>query len=158
MEGQKGDPMEACHELLQISVAAHVKDGFRIHYGHEDLDTWATSATISDFNAVAERVYRKLFTTQALDDLLSLPDRDISHENVVLLNHDALFYIEFVTVIKKGDIGRVVNVLQIWMVMMRSPKTMPRYADAIFETLRRIDRYDPLIKCAPSTSSFYSLT
>ncbi|KAJ6533361.1 hypothetical protein B0H10DRAFT_1860001, partial [Mycena sp. CBHHK59/15] len=72
--------------------------------------------------------------------------RDISHENVVLLNRDALFYIEFVAAIKKGDIGRVVNVLQIWMVMMRSPKTMPRYADAIFETLRRIDRYDPLLK------------
>jgi hypothetical protein len=32
------------------------------------------------------------------------------------------------------------------MVMMRSPKTMPKYADAIFETLRRIDRYDPVLK------------
>ncbi|KAJ6631959.1 hypothetical protein B0H10DRAFT_1901500 [Mycena sp. CBHHK59/15] len=118
-KAKKATPWKPCHELLQISVAAHVKDGFRIHCGHEDLDAWATSATISDFNAVAERVYCKLFTTQALDDLRSLPDRDISHENVVLLNRDALFYIEFVAAIKKGDIGRVVNVLQIWMVMMR---------------------------------------
>ncbi|KAJ7780590.1 hypothetical protein DFH07DRAFT_865154 [Mycena maculata] len=111
-----------------------------------DLDTWAAAATIDDFNTVAEQVYRKLFTTHAVDELRSLPHRDISHENVVLLNRDALFYIEFVAAIKKGDIGRVINVLQIWMVMMRSPKTMPKYADTIFETLRRIDRYDPVLK------------
>ncbi|KAJ7845679.1 hypothetical protein B0H13DRAFT_1647196, partial [Mycena leptocephala] len=145
-KAKKATPWKPCHELLQISVAAHVKDGFRIHCGHEDLDTWAASATIADFNAVAERVYRKLFTTRAVDDLRSLQHRDISHENVILLNRDALFYIEFVAAIKKGDIGRVVNVLQVWMVMMRSPKTMPKYADAIFETLRRIDRYDPVLK------------
>ncbi|KAJ6592734.1 hypothetical protein B0H19DRAFT_1245565 [Mycena capillaripes] len=134
-------PWKPCHELLQISIAARVKDGFRIHCGQVDLDSWATSATIAEFNTVAELVYRKLFTTEAVDNLRSLPYRDISHENVVLLNRDALFYIEFVAAIKKGDIGRVVNVLQVWMVMMRSPKTMPKYADAIFETLRRIDRH-----------------
>ncbi|KAJ6609740.1 hypothetical protein B0H10DRAFT_2295466, partial [Mycena sp. CBHHK59/15] len=143
---KKATPWKPCHELLQISIAAHVKDGFRIHCGHADLDAWAASATMEEFNAVVERVYRKLFTTEALDNLRSLPHRDISHENVILLNRDALFYIEFVSAIKKGDIGRVVNVLQLWMVMMRSPKTMPKYADAIFETLRRIDRYDPVLK------------
>ncbi|KAJ7711660.1 hypothetical protein B0H16DRAFT_1815977 [Mycena metata] len=143
---KKATPWKPCHELLQISIAAHVKDGFRVHCGSPDLDTWAATATMDDFNTVAERVYRKLFTTHAVDELRSLPHRDISHENVVLLNRDALFYIEFVAAIKKGDIGRVVNVLQIWMVMMRSPKTMPKYADAIFETLRRIDRYDPVLK------------
>jgi hypothetical protein len=101
---------------------------------------------MGDLNAVAERVYRKLFTTQAVDDLRAMPERDITHENAVLLNRDALYYIEFVAAIKKGDVGRVINVLQIWMVMMRTPKTMPKYADAIFETLRRIDRYDPVLK------------
>ncbi|KAF7369548.1 hypothetical protein MVEN_00284700 [Mycena venus] len=146
-KAKKATPWKPCHELLQISLAAHVKDGFRIHCGHTDLDAWAASASIADFNAVAERVYRKLFTTEALDDLRSMPQRDISHENVLLFNRDALFYIEFVAAIKKGDIGRVINVLQVWMVMMRSSKTMPKYADAIFETLRRIDRYDPVLKC-----------
>ncbi|KAJ7720953.1 hypothetical protein B0H16DRAFT_1474190 [Mycena metata] len=142
---KKATPWKPCHELLQISTAAHVKDGFRVHCGNPDLDTWAATATINDFNAVAEQVYRKLFTTHAVDELRSLPHRDISDENIVLLNRDALFYIEFVAAIKKGDIGRVINVLQIWMVMMRSPKTMPKYADTIFETLCRIDRYDPVL-------------
>ncbi|KAJ7629143.1 hypothetical protein B0H17DRAFT_962964 [Mycena rosella] len=129
-------------------MAAHVKDGFRIHCGQADLDVWASSATRADFDAVAERVYRKLFTTEDLDSLRSKPPglRDITHENVMLLNRDGLFYIEFVSAIKKGDIGRIVNVLSVWMVMMRSRKTMPKYADAIFETLRRIDRYDPVLK------------
>ncbi|KAJ7762285.1 hypothetical protein DFH07DRAFT_739385 [Mycena maculata] len=145
-KAQKATPWKPSHELLQISLAAHVKDGFRIHCGSEDLDTWALSATMEDVNVVAERVYRKLFTTQAVDNMRARPQRDITHENVILLNRDALYYIEFVAAIKKGDIGRVINVLQIWMVMMRTPKTMPRYADAIFETLRRIDRYDPVLK------------
>ncbi|KAJ7123895.1 hypothetical protein C8R43DRAFT_899453 [Mycena crocata] len=141
-------PWKPSHELLHMSVAAHVKDGFRIHCGKPDLDAWASSATMAEFDRVAEQVYRKLFTTEALDNLRSQPPalRDITHENVLLLNRDALFYIEFVSAIKKGDIGRVVNVLSCWMVMMRSPKTMPKYADAIFETLRRIDRYDPVLK------------
>ncbi|KAJ7127537.1 hypothetical protein C8R43DRAFT_897281 [Mycena crocata] len=142
----KVSPWKPSHELIHMSIAAHVKDGFRIHCGSEDLDAWAASATIEDFDAVAEQVYTKLFTTRALDDLRELPQRDTVKENVVLLNRDALFYIEFVAAIKKGDIGRVVNVLQVWMVMMRTPKTMPKYADAIFETLRRIDRYDPVLK------------
>ncbi|KAJ6614435.1 hypothetical protein B0H10DRAFT_2221313 [Mycena sp. CBHHK59/15] len=129
MEGKKATPWKPSHELLQISVAAHVKDGFRIHCRHVDLD-------------------RNVFTTEALDNLRSLPRelRDITTENVRLLNRDAIYYIEFVSAIKKGDIGRVVNVLRLWMVMMRSPKTMPKYADAIFETLGRIDRYDPVLK------------
>ncbi|KAJ7479459.1 hypothetical protein B0H11DRAFT_2423691 [Mycena galericulata] len=145
-KAKKATPWKPSHELLQISLAAHVKDGFRIHCGGEDLNTWALSATMEDVDVVAERVYRKLFTTEAVDNLRALPQRDITHENVVLLNRDALYYIEFVAAIKKGDIGRVINVLQVWMVMMRAPKTMPKYADAIFETLRRIDRYDPVLK------------
>ncbi|KAJ7777513.1 hypothetical protein DFH07DRAFT_766283 [Mycena maculata] len=144
-KAKKATPWKPSHELLQISLAAHVKDGFRIHCGSEDLDTWALSATMEDIDAIAKRVYRKLFTTEALDKLRTLPHRDITHENVILLNRDALYYIEFVSAIKKGDIGRVINVLQVWMVMMHTPKTMPKYADAIFETLRRIDRYDPVL-------------
>ncbi|KAF7348155.1 hypothetical protein MSAN_01768400 [Mycena sanguinolenta] len=147
-KAKKATPWKPSHELLQISLAAHVKDGFRIHCNQDDLDEWAATATLCEFEAVAERVHYKLFSTAALDKLRALrPElRDITHENVILLNRDALFYIEFVSAIKKGDIGRVVNVLRVWMVMMRSNKTMPRYADTIFETLARIDRYDPVLK------------
>ncbi|KAJ7166271.1 hypothetical protein C8R46DRAFT_1220015 [Mycena filopes] len=147
-KAKKATPWKPSHELLQVSLAAHVKDGFRIHCGHTDLDTWAATATIDDVSAVAARVHDKLFSTAALDTVRDVrPElRDITHENVILLNRDALFYIELVFAIKKGDIGRVVNVLRVWMVMMRSNKTMPKYADAIFETLARIDRYDPVLK------------
>ncbi|KAJ7705744.1 hypothetical protein B0H16DRAFT_1901711 [Mycena metata] len=147
-KAKKATPWKPSHELLQISLAAHVKDGFRLHCGQADLDAWAATATMDDVNAVADRVHDKLFSTAGLDAVRALrPElRDITHENVILLNRDALFYIEFVFAIKKGDIGRVVNVLRVWMVMMRSNKTMPKYADAIFETLARIDRYDPVLK------------
>jgi hypothetical protein len=151
-KAKKAAPWKQSHELLQISATAHVKDGFRIHCGRADLDVWAASATMADFGAVANRVYRELFSTEALDKLRALsPDlRDITLENAILLNRDTLFYLEFVSAIKKGDIGRVTNVLRVWMVMMRTPKTMPKYADAIFETLARIDRYDPVFKYVSS--------
>ncbi|KAJ7736338.1 hypothetical protein DFH07DRAFT_966852 [Mycena maculata] len=39
-------PWKPSHELLQMTFAAHVKDGFRIHCDSEDLDAWALSATM----------------------------------------------------------------------------------------------------------------
>ncbi|KAF7289741.1 hypothetical protein MIND_01347700 [Mycena indigotica] len=41
----------------------------------------------------------------------------------------------------KATLVEVVNILRIWTLMMRSPKTMPRYADAMFETLVRIKHF-----------------
>ncbi|KAJ7080320.1 hypothetical protein C8R44DRAFT_895428 [Mycena epipterygia] len=99
-----------------------------------NLSEWAKSATVSEFDAVSKTVFDKLFSTTALNELRARAIRDITLENNILYNRDALFYIEFTQAIKKGDIGRVLNILAIWMVMMRSPKTMPRYADAMFET------------------------
>ncbi|KAJ7827272.1 hypothetical protein B0H14DRAFT_3467219 [Mycena olivaceomarginata] len=40
--------------------------------------------------------------------------------------------------IRPLHIGHVILVFRIWAVMMRSPKTMPKYADAFFETLNHI--------------------
>ncbi|KAJ7930333.1 hypothetical protein B0H13DRAFT_1540139, partial [Mycena leptocephala] len=71
---------------------------------------------------------------------------DVTLENAILYNRDALFYVEFIQAIEKGDIGRVLNVLSIWMVMMRTPKAMPRYADAIFETLVRPKNFPPKLR------------
>ena len=73
-------------------------------------------------------------------------DLDVTLENAILYNRDALFYVEFIQAIYKGDIGRVLNVLSIWMVMMRTPKTMPRYADAIFETLVWPKNFPPKLR------------
>ncbi|KAK6966939.1 hypothetical protein R3P38DRAFT_2383826, partial [Favolaschia claudopus] len=121
-------------------------DGFRMYCGAEDLSEWVKSATYAEFEAVARTVFDKLFSSAAVNALRAQEKRDITLENTILFNRDALFYIEYTRAVKKGDIGRVLNVLAIWMVMMRAPKTMPRYADAIFETLVRIKKFPPKLR------------
>jgi hypothetical protein len=144
--GKKATEWKPAHELIQISLAAHIVDGFRIYCGNESLSEWAKSATVTEFDAVAKTVFDKLFSTAAVNELRARSVPDITLENAILYNRDALFYIEFTRAIEQGDIGRVLNVLAIWMVMMRAPKTMPRYADAIFETLVRIKKFPPRLR------------
>jgi hypothetical protein len=144
--GKKATEWKPAHELIQISLPAHIVDGFRIHCGTDSLEEWAKTATVAEFESVARKVFDKLFSTGAVEELRKREVRDITLENTILYNRDALFYVEFTQAIKKGDIGRVLNVLSIWMVMMRSPKTMPRYADAMFETLVRIKNFPPKLR------------
>lgn len=125
-QASKATPWKPSHELLQISLAAHIKDGYRIFCGKDSLAEWAAATTKDEFNRVTEAVYHNLFSTKAYDKLKSKPYRDTTLENTILFNRDALLYIEFVHAIKAGDIGRVVNVLKLWMVMMRTKKTMPK--------------------------------
>ncbi|KAJ6607231.1 hypothetical protein B0H10DRAFT_1818766 [Mycena sp. CBHHK59/15] len=131
--GKKATPWQPAPDLIHISLPAHIVDGFRIYCGQDNFGEWVKTATMEEFNRVAKIVFEELFSTAAVDKLRARHecDRDITLENAILYNRDALFYVEFVQAIKKGDIGRVLNVLNIWMVMMRTPKTMPRYADAI---------------------------
>lgn len=140
-QSSKAAPWKPSHELLQISLAAHVVDGFRIFCGQSNLDQWARRATKEDFDQTTEQVYNNLFTTHPYHILKKKPYRDTTFENVILYNRDALIYIEIVHAVKAGDIGRVINVFKVWMVMMRSKKTMPKYANAIFETLGRLSVY-----------------
>ncbi|THV04221.1 hypothetical protein K435DRAFT_649528, partial [Dendrothele bispora CBS 962.96] len=148
-QSKKAAPWKQSHELIQISLAAHVLDGFRLFCGHDDLHTWASHSTMHDFDLVAQKVYENLFTSSAYEKILGwVPDRpqDKVFFNSILYNRDALLYWLFVTSIKAGDIGRVLLVLRIWMVMMRTPKTMPKYADAIFETLGRLQSFNPVLQ------------
>ncbi|KAJ7094489.1 hypothetical protein B0H15DRAFT_969182 [Mycena belliarum] len=144
--GKKATEWQPAHELIHISLPAHIVDGFRIYCPSDNLEEWAKTTTYSEFDVVAKTVYDQLFSTAAVNRLRTSQARDITLENSILFNRDALFYIEFGLAIKKGDIGRVLNVLSIWMVMMRSPKTMPRYADAMFETLVRIKSFPPKLR------------
>lgn len=139
---KKAAPWKPTHELLHISFAAHVCDGFRIHCGCLILDEWAHCATYEQFSQLAELVYDKLFTTRAYDQAKAKTYNDTVFNNNILQNRDTLLYIEIVHAIKTGDIGRVVCVYRMWAVMMRTKKTMPKYADAFFETLGRIGTYD----------------
>ncbi|KAF8879786.1 hypothetical protein CPB85DRAFT_1234405 [Mucidula mucida] len=145
---QKSTRWKPSHELLEISLAGHIKDAFRIFCEQEDLDAWAEDATMEEFDDVAQKAFDQLFTTAAYDEVheKAEEERDTIFENAILQNRDMLWYSVLVYAIKSGDIGRVILVLRMWMVMMRTPKTMPKYADAIFETLARLDSYDPKLK------------
>ncbi|KAF9011535.1 hypothetical protein BDZ89DRAFT_1119149 [Hymenopellis radicata] len=136
---QKATRWKPSHELLEISLAAHIKDAFRIHCGSDDLDEWAKNATEEDLTVFLRKAYDRVH--DSVDS-----ERDIIFENSILQNRDMLWYSLLVSSIKSGDIGRVILVLRMWMVMMRTPKTMPKYADAIFETLARVDSYHPKLK------------
>ncbi|KAL1750636.1 hypothetical protein FB107DRAFT_294459 [Schizophyllum commune] len=141
-KGRKATPWKQSHELINITLAAHVKDAFRIHCG-PDLEAWSAKASVADFETVARVVLDKPFSTHAVDDLRRLPPevRDHAYENIILFNRDALFYVEFTHAIKRGDIGRVLSVLRLWGIMMRGVGAMPKYADVIFETLGRLRQY-----------------
>lgn len=145
-QSSKAAPWKPSHELLHISLAAHIKDGLRLFCGRDDFEGWAQGASKEEFDRVTKEVYINLFSSQAYHDLKKQPYRDTTLENTILFNRDALIYIEIVHAIKAGDIGRVVNVFRVWMVMMRSPKTMPKYADAIFETLGRLKTYPETLR------------
>ncbi|KAJ7656182.1 hypothetical protein B0H14DRAFT_2659380 [Mycena olivaceomarginata] len=129
LEVEKSTPWKPCHATLQISSAGHVHDAFRIHCGEASFPEWAAKASFGDFVAVSGKVYSSLYTTAAYDDACARNEatRDAAFEN------------------SAGDIGRVILVFR-WAVMMRSPKTMPKYADAFFETLNRIKTYDPVLQ------------
>lgn len=142
-KSKKSAPWAQAHELLQLSLPAHIVDAFRIHCGSSDLAQWAKRATAADLRRVAETVRDELFSTHIVDDLRKLPDeqRDLTLENSVLYNRDVLLYYTFVDAIKRGDIGCVVNVLEVWAIEFRGTSSMPSYADIVFSTLRRIEKY-----------------
>lgn len=137
----KAAPWHTTHELLQISAAAHVHDAFSIHHpGDLPFKEWASAASMSDVANLATTVYHQLFSTAAYVEAAKKDTLDHTFMNSILYNRDVLIYLEFCDSIKKGDIGRVLNVLRVWMLMMRAPKTMPRYADLTFETVSMLER------------------
>ena len=142
-KSKKSAPWAQANELLQLSLPAHVIDAFRIHCGSLDLKKWAEKATVTDLCAVAEKVVENLFSTHVVDALRKLPEeeRDLTFENNVLYNRDVILYYTFVDAVKRGDIGCVVNVLEIWALEFRGTSSMPSYADIVFSTLRRIEKY-----------------
>ncbi len=145
---QKATRWKPSHELLEISLAAHIKDAFQLYCGHNDLDKWAKTVTEEEFDDISQKAFDNLFTTAAYNQAhdRAKSERDTIFENSILQNCDMLWYSLLVASIKSGDIGCVILVLRMWMVMMRTPKTMPKYADAIFETLARLDTYHPKLK------------
>ncbi|THU95833.1 hypothetical protein K435DRAFT_797792 [Dendrothele bispora CBS 962.96] len=115
---KKSAPWKQSHKLLQMSLVAHVLDGFRIHCGHQHFDKLALEALMEEFNTVAKKVYQSLFTTAAFEEESEATDPDIVFMNNILYNRDVLYYWLLVKSIKSGDIGQVILVLRVWMVMI----------------------------------------
>ncbi|KIJ25086.1 hypothetical protein M422DRAFT_273974 [Sphaerobolus stellatus SS14] len=135
-------PWKTTHELLYVSAAGHIQDVLRTQLGVDSLTEWAKTVSQEEFTNVVEATFNNYFTSQAIDRVLALhEEQDNIHINTLLYNQDVIIYIEFCDAIRTGDIERVVNVLRVWMVMMRGENHMPKYADAIFETLNRLHNY-----------------
>lgn len=103
---KKAAPWKQSHELLNISLPAHILDGLHIFCGHENHQDWARQATMEEFNGVAQLVFENLFTTAAYEEQLdSFDSPDTVLHNSILYNHDALHYWLLVTSIKAGDVS-----------------------------------------------------
>ncbi|KAJ7890049.1 hypothetical protein B0H14DRAFT_3705721 [Mycena olivaceomarginata] len=148
LEVEKSSALEAMPRATADFVCRSYSRRFPHPLRRSFFPEWAAKANFGDFVAVAGKVYSSLYTTAAYDNACARSEatRDAAFENSVLYNHDSLLYLLLVSSIKAGDIGRVILVFRIWAVMMRSPKTMPKYADAFFETLNRIKTYDPVLQ------------
>ena len=85
-QSSKAAPWKQTHELLQISSAAHVKDGFWIFCGQDNLAKWAKAVMKEEFNRVAEEVYRNLFSSKAYKTLKKKPYQHTTLENTILYN------------------------------------------------------------------------
>jgi hypothetical protein len=135
--------------MLNLSLPAHILDGFRIYCGADSLDAWVKSnPSWASIVTVSEVVAEKLCSASTVEELRMLPeaDRDPQLENTILCNHDKLLLLLFTTSIKGGDVGTVLNILAHWMVMFRGTGSMPKYADALFELINNLKRWPPRLR------------
>lgn len=143
-------PFPASHELIFLSVRAHVLDTFRILSGCETVDAWIeTKPTWEAICAFSERIYNEFASSKQVYRLRKLDDldlRDICRENSILQLRDCLIYMVLVFAVKRGDSGVMWNVLVHWMVMMRGTGCMPKYSDCLFKTHMFLKNADPKIR------------
>ena len=133
--------------MLTFALPANVLDGWRLECGSESLKQWVSQVNaLEDITEVGKRVLQRIASRRRVFELREQPeeDRDYVLENVMLFNQDALILKELRSSIREGDIGRVVNVLSCWMVEFRGTGSMPKYADALFETLTKLKQMDPI--------------
>lgn len=141
-------PFQPLSELiLSFVLPANVLDGWRLECGKDSLSDWVDSVSdMQDITDTAKRVLDRIASRRRVSDMRDEPieDRDVVLENITLFNHDALILLEFKAAIREGDIGRVLNVLTVWMVEFRGTGSMPKYADALLETLLTLKQMDPV--------------
>lgn len=137
-------PFRPIYELaLDLVLPANILDGFRLYCGEDSLEVWADAVKDRDeIRRVAKLIVSELCSGRRVSKLRRRKGvkRDVTLENVILFNRDALFLRNFKRSIKSGDIGSVINVLQVWKVMFRGTGKMPKYADALFHVLTDLEQ------------------
>lgn len=143
-------PFQPLSELiLTLALPANVLDGWRLECGKDSLEEWVNGVTdVQDIADTAKRVYTCITSRRRVLEIRRQPeeDRDKVFENITLFNFDALVLLEFKAAIREEDIGRVLNVLACWVVEFRGTGSMPKYADALFETLLTLKQMDPVCR------------
>jgi hypothetical protein len=135
--------------ILQITLPAHILDGFRIFCPFDTLEQWVSHVQDhQSIREVAAKIHTELCSARRVAKLRRLPEtkRDVPLENIILFNRDALILRELRFAIKRGDIGSVTNVLAHWMVMFRGSGKMPKYADALFHVITDLKTMDPKLR------------
>ncbi|KIO18611.1 hypothetical protein M407DRAFT_40834, partial [Tulasnella calospora MUT 4182] len=148
---KKLPPFPQSHELIHLSSKARILDGVRVLSGSDSLENWIESKPMwRAIEEVTERVLDELCSGLPVEKMRrkNMKERDITFENVILANRDMLLYAELVAAVKAGDIGRVLNVLSHWMVMMRGTGSMPKYADALLQVWLMLDSWPKELKVA----------
>ena len=138
---------QLCELMLTFALPANILDGWRLECGARSLEAWASQVkSLEDITTIGKRVVQRIASRRRVSEMREQAeeDRDIVLENIILFNHDALILKELRSSIREGDIGRVVNVLSYWMVEFRGTGSMPKYADALFETLTTLKQMDPV--------------
>ena len=146
--------------MLAFALPANVLDGYRLECGAASLEAWVSSVNaLEDITMVAKRVFQRIASRRRVSEMRQEADddRDFVLENIMLFNHDALILKELRSSIREGDIGRVLNVLSFWMVEFRGTGSMPKYADALFETLTTLKQMDPVRRYVYLSSLFKHL-
>lgn len=149
-KAKKLAPFRPSWELMQrLVLPANILDAFRVCARVDSLESWAMKVeSYADLREISIKVRDRLCSGQRVENLRALAsqDRDITLENIILFNRDALLLREFAHAIKRGDIGSVINVLSYWMHAFRGTGSMPKYSDAVFEVLISLKRMHPKLR------------
>lgn len=134
-----------CERLLFIASKAHAIDAV--------LETLNCSSTLDLEDHVAflnwDTVYKVLEETATrhydLRDIVwkrensDLKDRDIVHENGRLFSKHSAYYMEYMSALRDGDIGRVMEVLKIWTIQFQASAKTSQYGSEYLRIMQILE-------------------
>lgn len=160
-KAKKLPPFPPAHELLHLSLRAHILDAYRLASSAATLEDWIKSKpSWEDIERISTKILEEYFSAHRVEVLRREKDedRDVVLENTILFNRDALLYTAMVAAVKRGDIGCTMDILAHWMVMMRGTGSMPKYADALLEVRLVLESWPEELKTVFVTNWLVNLS